>query len=234
MIAQQCLEESGRLVLEVLQHDRVRTPLLQTFDAIAEFHRSIAQHGPGSPVLPGQFAVQRRHVVTFPGRARSDREQMDIPVLEGFSSRWQLRGPHAQHDQRLLGANLVGVIGHPNPIVSRFEGFPQDRHADAQKPSANRCPMGKLLLYPKPLPHNLQNALGRTQTDNPRQIHRQTNHAATKLVALPRQILRQAAFPLGLLSVLVCEALPLLLQRRFPPSAAGFPRPGERSSPWRP
>ena len=136
-------------------------------------------------------------------------------MLKGFSSRRQLRGPHAQHDQRFLGANLIGVIRHPNPIVSRFDGLPQGRQANAQKPGANRCPIGKLLLYPKPLPHNLQNALGRTQADNPRQIHRQTNHATTEFVPLERRILRQAVFHPGLLLVLLFKASPLLFQAQI-------------------
>ena len=79
-------------------------------------------------------------------------------------------GAHAQHDQRLFWANLIGVIRHPNPIVGRFDGFPQGRHAHPQKPSANRRPGRKRLLHPKPFPHDRQNPFGGTQADDPRKF----------------------------------------------------------------
>ena len=95
MVAHGPFEKNGCLVLEVSQHDRVRTPVLQGFDAVSQLHRAVAEHSAGSSVLLSQLTIHRPHVLAFPVRARLDGQRTDILMPQGFSGRRQLRGSHA-------------------------------------------------------------------------------------------------------------------------------------------
>ena len=78
-------------MLEILHHDRVGTLVLQAFGPVSQLDRAIAQHGAGNSVLLGQFTIHRSHVFAFPGRARPDRQQMDILMPQAFARQRQLR-----------------------------------------------------------------------------------------------------------------------------------------------
>ena len=135
-------------------------------------------------------------------------------MLEGLSGRRQLRGPRAQHDQHLLGPNLIGVVRHPTQSSAPATG---SRKAATPTRTHVRivAQLGRAVVrQPAPTPPSKPRSVGRKPTIH--EIYRGADHAATKPVPLQRWILRQAAFHLGPLLVLLFMALRLLFQPDCP------------------
>lgn len=103
----------------------------------------------------------------------------------------QLRRAHAQHHQRLLGTNLIRVIGHPHPVVRRLDGLFQSGHTHALHPVPNRRPIGNLWLQTQPLENDPQHRLSTTQTHLLSHVHTQRNHPRPIPMRAQWRILRQ-------------------------------------------
>ena len=146
-------------MLEILHHDRVGTLVLQAFGPVSRLDPAIAQQARELRVArPVHYTPLPRLRVSRPCPAGASAD--GHPHAAGFcpAAATAGRGPTRPAPSR---SNLIGVIGHPNPIVSRLDGLAKSCHADTQQPHAKGRPGGKRLLHPKPFPDNLQNMRGR-------------------------------------------------------------------------
>jgi hypothetical protein len=135
------LQNIRRMVLEITEHDAIRPLFSKRFHGITEFASSIREDGAGSSATTlGQLSVRSCDGFGVPSGARCHRQDAQIRVRQRRSAGRQLRGADPHDHQHFLGADLIGMVGHPDPIVSRFDRLFDQRDADAHQPVANRAP----------------------------------------------------------------------------------------------
>ena len=84
--------------------------------------------------------------------------------------------------KRLLLTNLVGMIGHPDPVIGLFDWFFDGCNSHTHHPCADGRPVRKFPRDIKPVEHDFQARDARSQSDICRKIDAHRNHLWSKLM----------------------------------------------------